>query len=73
MGSGFPVVVVETSPQSAKRIINEINALGGLEGIGFNPGRDMLGGQVQLALLKAMDDTLFLFHEVEVSFQWYLQ
>ena len=65
VGSGFPVVVVETSPQSAKRIINEINALGGLEGIGFNPGRDMLGGQVQLALLKAMDDTLFLFHEVD--------
>jgi hypothetical protein len=62
-GEGLPVIMVQTSVAKAKKMIKELDAVGGLAGIGLNPASDGMGEEFQLGLFKAMDETLFLFGE----------
>lgn len=63
-GDGLPVILIQTSRPKAKTVIAAIEAAGGLEGIGFNPGADPYGGdQYDLGVLQTADEELFLFGE----------
>lgn len=63
-GDGLPVVLIQTSRPKAKTAIEALQAAGGLEGIGFNPGADPFGGdRYDLGVLQAANGELFLFGE----------
>lgn len=63
-GDGLPVIVVQTTQPKAKQMISAIAAMGGLRGICFNPGSDMLLGEAyDLGLLQAENGELHLFGE----------
>jgi hypothetical protein len=63
-GDGLPVILIQTSRPKAKAVIEEIQAAGGLEGIGFNPGADPFGGdRYDLGVLQTANEELFLFGE----------
>ncbi len=63
-GDGLPVIVIQTSQPKAKALIQEIAELGGLQGIGFNPGADaLLGETYDLGLLRTENSELHLFGE----------
>ena len=63
-GDGLPVVLIQTSRPKAKTAIEAIQAAGGIEGIGFNPGADPFGGDsYDLGVLQAVNGELFLFGE----------
>jgi hypothetical protein len=64
MGDGLPVIVVQTSQPKAKQMIEAIAKMGGLKGICFNPGADvLLGERYDLGLLQAENGELHLFGE----------
>lgn len=63
-GEGLPVVLIQTSRPKAKTLIEVIQAAGGLQGIGFNPGADPFGGaHYDLGVLQTVNRELFLFGE----------
>jgi hypothetical protein len=63
-GDGLPVIVVQTTQPKAKQMISAIDTMGGLRGICFNPGSDMLLGEsYDLGLLQAENGELHLFGE----------
>ena len=63
-GDGLPVVLIQTTRPKAKTAIEAIQAAGGIEGIGFNPGADPFGGDsYDLGVLQAVNGELFLFGE----------
>lgn len=63
-GDGLPVIVVQTTQPKAKQMMKMIAAMGGLKGICFNPGSDMLLGEAyDLGLLQAENGELHLFGE----------
>jgi hypothetical protein len=63
-GEGLPVILIQTSRPKAKTVIEEIEASGGLEGIGFNPGADPFGGdRYDLGVLQIANGELYLFGE----------
>lgn len=63
-GEGLPVVLIQTSRPKAKTVIEVIQAAGGLQGIGFNPGADPFGGErYDLGVLQTVNGELFLFGE----------
>jgi hypothetical protein len=63
-GEGLPVIIVQTSQPKAKAMMKEIEAMGGLSGIGFNPGSDSIIGAVyDIGLLQTKDGELHLFGE----------
>lgn len=63
-GDGLPVILIQTSRPKAKRVIELIQAAGGIEGIGFNPGADPFGGdRYDLGVLQTVNEELFLFGE----------
>jgi len=60
----FPVILIQTTRPKAKDMIEAIKAVGGLEGIGFNPGEDPSIGQgYDLGILKTANGSLQLFGE----------
>jgi hypothetical protein len=63
-GDGLPVVLIQTSRPKAKTVIEVVQAAGGLQGIGFNPGADPFGGdRYDLGVLQTVNGELFLFGE----------
>ncbi len=63
-GDGLPVVVVQTTQPKAKQMMQAIAAMGGLKGVCFNPGADMLLGEAyDLGLVQASNGELHLFGE----------
>lgn len=63
-GEGMPIVIVQTSRPKAKELIQAIQAAGGLEAIGFNPGENPWSGETfDLGLLKLGNGTIQLFGE----------
>jgi hypothetical protein len=63
-GDGLPVILIQTSRPKAKVAIEAIQAAGGLEGIGFNPGADPFAGdRYDLGVLQTVNGDLFLFGE----------
>jgi hypothetical protein len=67
-GEGLPMILVQTSQQKGKVLIDTLKAVGGLRGICFNPGSDsMTDERYDLGLLQAEDDSLFLFGEFDDS------
>ena len=63
-GDGLPVVVIQTSQPKAKTLIQELLNMGGLAGIGFNPGEDsLLGERYDIGLLQTGNSDLHLFGE----------
>ncbi len=63
-GDGLPVILIQTSRPKAKNLIEAIQSMGGLKGIGFNPGTDIFGGdRYDLGILQTENGELFLFGE----------
>jgi hypothetical protein len=63
-GDGLPVIVVQTTQPKAKQMMQAIVQMGGLQGVCFNPGSDMLLGEAyDLGLLQAKNGELHLFGE----------
>jgi len=63
-GQGMPIIIIQTSRPKAKEIINKIQAAGGLEAIGFNPGEVPWSGErFDLGLLRTGNGDLYLFGE----------
>ncbi|ERN42071.1 hypothetical protein KR51_00014100 [Rubidibacter lacunae KORDI 51-2] len=65
-GEGMPVVLIQTSRPKAKVLIERLQAAGGLDGIGFNPGEVPSSEMVfDLGILRTGDGNLFLFGEFD--------
>ncbi|MEB3291719.1 MAG: hypothetical protein VKJ24_01025, partial [Synechococcales bacterium] len=65
-GEGLPMILVQTSQQKGKVVIDRLKSLGGLRGICFNPGSDAMSQEhYDLGLLQAEDDSLFIFGEFD--------
>lgn len=65
-GEGMPVVLIQTSRPKAKVLIETLQAAGGLQGIGFNPGEDPMTNTVyDLGILQAGNGDLYLFGEFD--------
>jgi hypothetical protein len=63
-GEGLPIILVQTTRPRAQEIIQRIEAAGGLQGIGFNPGEDPLSGDsYDLGILQLADGEMQLFGE----------
>jgi hypothetical protein len=61
---GFPVILIQTSRPKATRLIEEIQAAGGLKAICFNPGEDPFSNdRYDLGVLQTANDELHLFGE----------
>ncbi|MDZ7961823.1 MAG: hypothetical protein RMY34_28770 [Aulosira sp. DedQUE10] len=64
VGDGLPVILIQTSRPRAKTVIENLEAVGGLKAICFNPGADPFdGNNYDLGLLQTHNDELFLFGE----------
>ncbi len=64
MGEGLPVILIQTTRAKAKEIVKRIQAAGGLQGIGFNPGEDPIDGDnFDLGILQLADGEMQLFGE----------
>ncbi|BAY40445.1 hypothetical protein NIES2111_48290 [Nostoc sp. NIES-2111] len=64
VGDGLPVILIQTSRPKAKTVIENIEAIGGLKAICFNPGADPFDGdRYDLGLLQTQNGELFLFGE----------
>ena len=65
-GDGLPVIIIQTSKPKAKVLIENLQADGGLEGIGFNPGEDPYSDRrFDLGIFQTIDGELYLFEEFE--------
>jgi hypothetical protein len=63
-GDGLAVIIIQTSQPKAKAMMKEIEAMGGLSGIGFNPGSDAIMGAIyDIGLLQTENGDLHLFSE----------
>lgn len=68
----IPMMVIRTTAANARDLVKRIASVGGLFGIGFKTGSDLQGQPVKVAILKAMDGTLFYlntFSDVQSSSQ----
>jgi hypothetical protein len=64
VGDGLPIILIQTTRPKALEIIQRIQAAGGLQGIGFNPGEDPReGGSFDLGILQLADGEMQLFGE----------
>lgn len=60
----FPIILIQTTRPKAMDMIEAIREVGGLEGIGFNPGEDpTLERSYDLGILKTANGSLQLFGE----------
>ncbi len=65
-GDGFPVFVIQTSRPKAKAIIEQVNAAGGVQGIGFCPLHDAEGLQmIELTFVKTQNGELNIINDYE--------
>ncbi len=63
---GLPIILIQTTRPKAKKIMERIDEAGGLQGIGFSPGRDEIHGMdYDLGILKMVSNELFLFGEFD--------
>jgi hypothetical protein len=63
-GDGLPVILIQTSRPKAKKVIEALQAAGGLKGICFNPGADPFeGDRYDLGILQTENGEMFLFGE----------
>ncbi|MGA1474068.1 MAG: DUF6930 domain-containing protein [Prochlorothrix sp.] len=63
-GEGLPIILVQSTQSQAKALIGAIEAAGGLEAIGFNPGHDPVSHMVvDLGLLKLRNGVFEVFGE----------
>lgn len=68
VGQGLPIVIIQTSKQNAKILIQDLELFEGLDGIGFNLGEDpYTETTLDLGLLQTGDGDLYLFHEFELT------
>ena len=62
----IPTLLVQTSAAQAKAMIKMIQAMGGVQGLGFHLGEDELTGNMQsLGLLKTKNDEVFLLGQFD--------
>lgn len=65
-GEGMPIILIQTTRPKAKEMIEQIEELGGLRGIGFNTGEDPEANAVyDLGLLQMGNGELYLFGEFQ--------
>lgn len=65
-GDGLPIVLIQTTRPKAKAVIQELQAAGGLRGLGFNPGQDPIShDRYDLGILQTQDNHLHLFGEFD--------
>lgn len=64
VGDGLPVLLIQTSRPKAKTLLQELQAIGGVKAICFNPGEDpMMGDRYDLGLFQTGNSELHLFGE----------
>lgn len=64
LGEGLPIILIQGTLSQAKAVMGAIEAAGGLEAIGFNPGHDPLSQMVvDLGLLKLHSGLFEVFGE----------
>lgn len=64
VGTGLPVILIQTSQPKAESLVHEIRAAGGLQLVCFNLGEDPFSGEeYDLGLLQTQDGELHLFAE----------
>ncbi len=64
VGEGFPVITIQTTRPRAKELLQRIQQAGGLQGICFNPGEDLLAGSsFDLGILQLADGEMQVFGE----------
>jgi hypothetical protein len=64
-GEGFPCILMQTSRPKAQELIANIQKMGGIEAICFNPAQDFLGADCLLGLVVTGNDDLHLFAEFD--------
>ncbi|MDX2254808.1 MAG: hypothetical protein NW214_04765 [Pseudanabaenaceae cyanobacterium bins.39] len=62
-GEGLPSILIQTSRPKAQKLIADIQELGGIQSVCFNPAEDFLGVEYLLGLLVTGNDDLNLFAE----------
>jgi hypothetical protein len=63
---GFPIILIQTSRPKAIKLIETIQAAGGLKAIAFNPGEDNYSGMVyDLGILQTQNSEMHLFGEFD--------
>ncbi len=63
-GDGLPVILIQTTRPKAKKLIEELQNLGPVEGIGFNPGEESATDRsYDLGVLQTNNGDLHLFGE----------
>lgn len=68
VGQGLPIVIIQTSKQNAKILIQDLELFDGLYGIGFNLGEDpYTETTLDLGILQTGDGDLYLFDEFEIT------
>ena len=66
--SSWPVVIIQTSRPKAMVLVEQIEAMGGIQTMCFNPGHDPFNQLTfQLGIWQAGDSSLHLFHEYDSS------
>jgi hypothetical protein len=71
-GDGLPVVMVQTTRAKAQAMIGKITAVGGVQGIIFNLGENLLQDTYELGLLQLADGQMQLFGEFDIDDQVHL-
>jgi hypothetical protein len=64
-GEGLAGLMIQTSRPKALDLIEQINGLGGIRALCFNPAEDILGNSCQLGLMVMGNDDLHLFGEFD--------
>ncbi len=64
-GEGLPGLMIQTSRPKALELIEQINDLGGIEALCFNPAEDIFGNTCQLGLMVTGNKSLHLFGEFD--------
>ncbi|WP_271252230.1 DUF6930 domain-containing protein [Pseudanabaena sp. Chao 1811] len=62
---GLAGLMIQTSRPKALELIDQINKLGGIRALCFNPAEDILGNACQLGLMVMGNDDLHLFGEFD--------
>lgn len=63
---GFPIILLQTSRPKAMKLIESIQAAGGLQSLGFIPGEDQWGELAyDLGVLQTQDNAFHIFTEYE--------
>ena len=64
----WPVLTIQTTRPKAQQLIKRIQAEGGVRSICFNPGNDLVSGQIfQVGILQTAKGHLHLFNEYEID------